>query len=168
MGLLWCYNELQLNFDKCKLCFFPYTVNLPWNYIITIFLRIYVSKKKFNCQKHTEHVFDFSKVMVWINWVFFFSEYKIETSSLNLLTTEGQRGLCHFIYFFHSFMLSSMINCYGPGEKLYKKGESCCQKVLRKYPALRFLSLKNWRNWRNKPELWIWFFAWALNQCKTV
>lgn len=76
MGLLWCYNELQLNFDKCKLCFFPYTVNLPWNYIITIFLRIYVSKKKFNCQKHTEHVFDFSKVMVWISWVFFFLSTK--------------------------------------------------------------------------------------------
>lgn len=41
-----------------------------------------------------------TKVSRSISWVFFFSEYKIETSSLNLLTTEGQRGLCHFIYFF--------------------------------------------------------------------
>ena len=85
---------------------FPIATNLSWNYIITLFLQIYISERKPNCQKRMQHAFDFSSRGLVCGWVFVFQVTKL---AARRCVHRRSSGLCPFICFMFSVMFSSVI-----------------------------------------------------------
>ena len=89
---------------------FPITTDLSWNYIITLFLQMYVSERKPNCQKHMRHAFDFSSHGLDRGWGCVFQATELEARRC---IHSRSRGLCPFIYSMFSVLFSSVITVRG-------------------------------------------------------